>query len=229
MGMEAEDQTATRTAAEALSAGYLPNNSPAIQRLSISIYSALSRGRPVDAAALAARLDCGELEIENLLSALPPSVIDRDGDGRITAFIGLSLSPTRHRFELDTRTLFTWCVLDALFLPELLGEEARVATQCPESDILIVLRVAPVRMVDCQPPAAVMSMVAPEIAACRDDLRGAFCSHVSFFANRGSFDRWAKGRLGTTCVPIGEAYDLGRRRNKARFPDIAFGGSGFSA
>jgi alkylmercury lyase len=208
--MEAKDQPDARYLVGARNAGYLPDNSPAIQRLSVTLYRALARGRPVAPSDLAALLESGEPEIETLLSALPPSVLDRDDDGAITAFVGLSLSPTRHRFELGAQTLFTWCVLDALFLPEILDQEARVATHCPASDTPIVLRVAPDRVVDVEPPGAVMSMVAPEIAACQDDLRGAFCSHVSFFAGRDSFKRWAKDRSGTRCVTIAEAFDLGQ-------------------
>ncbi|MGH7575101.1 MAG: organomercurial lyase [Longimicrobiales bacterium] len=38
-----------------------------------------------------------------------------------------------HRFEIDARTLGTWCAWDSLFIPELLGEAARVQSTDPET------------------------------------------------------------------------------------------------
>ncbi len=203
-----------------LAEGYLARNTRDIQRLSLATYRLLALGRPVSMSLLEEKLDVPKGEVSALLDALPPSVLERDDEGSIVAFIGLSLSPTAHSFVLGERTLYTWCVLDALFLPELLGERARVATNCPSSGGAITLEVAPDRIVASSPPGVVMSVVAPDAEACRDNLRGAFCSNVNLFANAESFASWAKERTGVACVPLAEAFDLARTRNRERYPDI---------
>ncbi len=161
-----------------------------------------------------------EAHVSSLLDALPPSVLDRDADGRITAFIGLSLAPTAHRFTVGAQKLHTWCVLDALFLPEILGEHASVATTCPASGQAITLELAPARIVAESPPGVVMSVVDPNAQSCRENLRGAFCSHVNLFAGAEIFADWARTRPGVDCIPLAEAFDLARRHNRERYPDI---------
>ncbi len=203
-----------------LADGYLARNTPDIQRLSLATYRLLALGQPVSVSVLEKKLNVREGEVSALLDTFPPSVLERDDEGSIVAFIGLSLSPTAHRFVLDGRTLYTWCVLDALFLPELLGERARVATTCPGSGTAIALEIVPDRIVASNPPGVVMSTVAPDAEACSDDLRGAFCSHINLFAGAESFAVWAKAHPGVAYVPLAEAFDLARARNRERYPVI---------
>lgn len=65
-----------------------------------------------------------------------------------------------------------------------------------------------------------MSAIAPDTQSCGDDLRGAFCSHVNLFASAEVFAKWARRRQGIDCVPLSEAFDLARARNRERYPDI---------
>jgi Alkylmercury lyase/MerR family regulatory protein len=44
--------------------------------------------------------------------------------------LGLTLNPTPHRFELNERVLFTWCALDSLMFPGLIGQTAQVQSPC---------------------------------------------------------------------------------------------------
>ena len=203
-----------------LADGYLARNTADIQRLSLAAYRLLARGAPVSVAELSETLAMTGAQASVLLETLPPSVLDYDEDGRIVAFIGLSLAPTAHSFVLGERHLYTWCVLDALFLPELLGQRARVATTCPGSGAAIALEIAPDRIVAASPPGVVMSAIAPDTQSCGDDLRGAFCSHVNLFASAEVFAKWARRRQGIDCVPLSEAFDLARARNRERYPDI---------
>lgn len=203
-----------------LAQGYLAENTADIQRLSVAAYRLLARGAPVSMAELAENLAMTEIEASTLLDILPPSVLDRDADGRIVAFIGLSLPPSAHRFTVGGQILHTWCVLDALFLPEILGQRATLATTCPASGKTITIELAPDRIESANPPGAVMSVVAPDIQSSRDNLRGAFCSHVNLYADAEIFAGWAKTRPGAAYVPIAEAFDLARRRNRERYPDI---------
>ena len=65
-----------------------------------------------------------------------------------------------------------------------------------------------------------MSVVAPDAEACRDNLRGAFCSQVNLFDSAESFALWAKAHSGVAYVPLAEAFELARTRNSERYPDI---------
>lgn len=203
-----------------LSEGYLAENTADTQHLSVAAYRLLARGAAVSKAALAEAVDKTEAHVSALLDALPPSVFDCDVDGRITAFIGLSLAPTAHSFTVGAHKLYTWCVLDALFLPEIIGEHASVATTCPASGQAINLEIAPDRIVASSPPGVVMSFVAPDAQSCRENLRGALCSHVNLFAGTNIFVDWAKSRPGVAYIPLVEAFDLARMRNRERYTDI---------
>ena len=117
MSRETEATDILDRAGEFLTTGLVGENSSGLQTLSVESYRALAAGEPVTDQALAARTGLSEPDVEHLLAAHPASSIDRDDDGAIVAFNGLCLSPTPHRFEVDGRRLYTWCVFDALFLP----------------------------------------------------------------------------------------------------------------
>lgn len=218
--MPVPHETGRQSLGAFLAEGYLAENTAELQRLSLAAYRLLARGAPVSKAELADALAISEAQVSTLLDTLPQSVLDHDADGRITAFIGLSLAPSAHSFTVGARRLHTWCVLDALFLPELLGQGATVATTCPASGETITLELAPERIISANPPGTVMSVVAPDIQSCRENLRGAFCSHVNLFAGAEIFTDWAKTRPGAAYLPLAEAFDLARQRNRERYPDI---------
>src|SRR5438105_3553591 len=81
---------------------------------------------------------------------------------RITGYWGLALSPTAHRFLIRGRLLYTWCAWDSLFIPELLGESARVESSCPQTKSRIHLTVTPRGVIDLDPAGAVVSLVTPD-------------------------------------------------------------------
>lgn len=201
-----------------LDAGYLAANPPALQRLCLAAYRLLARGRPLLPAELADACSVSGEDVDALLALIPASAYDRRPDGAFTAFIGLSLEATAHEFVVSRRGLYTWCVFDALFLPALLGSEAALTTTCPATrrEIRISIRSEGANAVS--PARPVMSIAAPDKAACCNDLRGAFCDHVNFFADETAFERWNKG--GGACVTLDDAFALAMRRNAARFPDI---------
>ena len=57
----------------------------------------------------------------------------RDEEGRVFGFRRLTLKPTSHVLEVDGRTLYAWCAVDTLFLPERLGRPARIRSNSPQS------------------------------------------------------------------------------------------------
>ncbi len=50
--------------------------------------------------------------------------VERDQQGRVVGFSGLTLRPTAHSLRVGDRQLYAWCAWDTLFLPALLDETA---------------------------------------------------------------------------------------------------------
>ena len=203
-----------------LEAGFLDNNTPEIQRLSVTLYRLLAKGKPVRRDDLAAAMAMTSDEVAALLSTIPPSAIDFDKSGAVSAFIGLSLAPTRHEFRVGGLTLYTWCAFDALFLPRILAKPANILTFCPATKNAVEVLMGRRRLVAVDPARAVMSIVAPDRKSYARDLRGTFCCHVNFFTDAAAFEGWAEGRDDVACVDIAEAVRLAALRNAARLGDI---------
>ena len=79
----------------------------------------------------ARRLNCGKQRAPS--TRRDQAFIDRDRERRVLGFGGLATMPMHHRFEVDGRELSTWCAWDSLFIPEILGRSARVASLDPEN------------------------------------------------------------------------------------------------
>lgn len=205
-----------------ISGTYIGADTQVIQGLSVSTYRLLAGGRPVSPRQIADTLNVDQADVENWFSSLPASTFERDREGLVTAFIGLSLSPTRHRFSVGGKQLFTWCVFDALFLPEIIGLEARLQTKCPHSGQDLTARIGTGGSVEADPESCVMSWLVPDLDQCRDDLRGAFCNHISLYASRPEFDAAGVGDTGATVLSLNQAVDLARQRNRLRYPDMQF-------
>jgi len=144
-------------------------------------------------------------EVRHALAGLPDT--EYDEQGRIIGS-GLTLRPTPHRFEIDGRQLYTWCALDTLVFPTILGRTAHVVSPTPGSGELVRLTVDPTAGVTAlDPQTAVVSIVTPDAPA---SIRAAFCNHVHFFATREAAEPWLGDNPAATVVPVAEAYALGR-------------------
>jgi len=192
------------------------------QHLAVAIYRLLASGSPVTRAELANVLEMAPEQLDIFLAAWPSSGIEFDADGSIVAFGGLSLSQTAHSFVLADAKLYTWCVLDALFLPEIIGTEAILETNCAMSGQDIEVRLNPDGIVSHRPDSIVMSVVAPDGEACRANLRVAFCQHVNLFHDKAAFREWSRDREDVAAVSLREAHALGAERNASRYPDANF-------
>jgi hypothetical protein len=193
--------------------GLIGDTSAEHQRLSLTLYRLLAQGAPVSRQALA------EAGAPDLLAEIPDSALAWE-DGCIVAYGGLDLRPSDHVFDVAGCRFHTWCVFDGLFLPEIIARPATLSTHCPATDTAIEIEVEPGALASYRPAKPVMSIVAPEIAACARDLRGVFCRHVRFFADRDAFLGWAQRRDDVAALEIDQAYDLARRRNTRRFAAV---------
>jgi alkylmercury lyase len=204
-----------------LERGLLAVNTPELQRLSVELYRLLARGAPPARAELALACGLSEQRLEQQFSQLLPTSLETDDRGAIVAFGGLSLGPTRHQFVTAATKLYTWCVFDALFLPQLLNKPATLVTRCPVSQNELIVELAPRALPVAEPSDCVMSIVAPNREACCSNLRSAFCDRVNLFVDRAAFAQWSFGRDDTDWVPLAEAQLLARRRNELRYPAVA--------
>jgi alkylmercury lyase len=209
--------------AQYLRRGILDVNRPEMQHLSVTLYRLLGRGRAVTREQLALACRLPPERTGQMLGEFPPSTLDTDARGAITAFGGLSLRPTRHRFVTADVELHTWCAFDALFLSELLGEPAVLVTQCPASAAELTVELVPGDLRSARPAGMAMSIVAPDREACRSNLRNAFCDHVSLFHDEHTFTAWARGRGAIGRVTLEQAQRFARQRNALRYPDVKIG------
>lgn len=171
----------------------------------------LAEGQPVTPERIAAAWGRSREEIEAALRRIPS--IEWDEAGNVVG-AGLTLQPTPHRFVLKGHTLFTWCALDALMFPSLIGQTVHVESPCVSTGIPVRVTVTPEGVEQVEPPNAVVSLVAPEASP---DIRRAFCDYVNFFSSDQAATDWLGRHPGAITLPVAEAYQLGRRLAESAF------------
>lgn len=198
---------------------------PADRRLGRILHQELLLGSPVELKRLAtlAGLD------QAIVAYFARRWVRQDEDGLAFAFFGLTLQRTKHRLTIRGRDLYAWCAWDTLFLPELLGETVTIESSCPITGAPIRLRVSPSGIESIDPPGAVVTFVTPPDLCCDSDVREPepeklkertlteFCALVHFFSTPEAARQWSEGRADTHLLSVGEAFEVGRRTNRALF------------
>ncbi|NOZ06447.1 MAG: organomercurial lyase MerB [Chloroflexi bacterium] len=164
----------------------------------------LAKGKPVSPDEIAAAIGKSREEVAALLQMLPDVELDDDGD---LIGMGLTLRPTPHRFKVEGRTLFTWCALDALMFPAIIGKPVRIQSPCPVSGTLVRVQVASNKVERVEPSNAVVSVVTPESIA---DVRSTFCDDVHFFSSPESASEWLAEKPDAVIVSVADAFKLGQ-------------------
>ncbi|MGH3982596.1 MAG: organomercurial lyase MerB [Pseudonocardiaceae bacterium] len=164
----------------------------------------LATGHPVTADELAAATGRSADDVRHALAAMPDT--EYDEHGRVIGS-GLTQRPTPHHFEINGRRLYTWCALDTLVFPAVLGATARVESPCHATGQPIRLTVDPTGVRDVDPASTVVSIVTPDDMS---SVRSAFCNHVHFFANPNAAQGWLAEHPGMTVLPVADAYQLGQ-------------------
>ncbi len=195
----------------------LPTFAEDEQRAAVTLYRELAKGSPVTATQLAAALDVPVASAEDLLGRDSiRSFVYPDEEGHVLGFGGLAATPMSHKLDLDGRTLWTWCAWDSLFIPEILGEQAEVESQDPQSGRTIRLTVTPEGVRSLEPETTMVSFVAPDaelFSSSADNVIGSFCHFVFFFESRESGEAWTTEHEGTILLTLDEAADLAKRLN----------------
>ena len=174
--------------------------------LALALLRALAGGDPVSDIQLAAATGRDRSQVTAALARWPN--VQRDEQGRVIAFSGLSQRPTAHRFKLGERELFTWCAWDTLFLPALLDQPASVQSRCPATGAEVRLSVEPDRIRNHRPETVLVSFP-PATTVSTADVTGSFCCHVHFLAGPQAADDWLRDRPGTIALTLDEAFELG--------------------
>lgn len=187
--------------------------SPAEQRIALATYRLLSDGQPVSDEAIAEQVG---LPLAEVTAYLARPMRQRNDAGGLIGFGGLTLKPTTHSLDLGGRTLYAWCALDALFLPELLGQPTRIRSTCPHTGEPITLLVDATGPHEVAPAGAVISLVKAE-GLDTADVIATFCCHVHFFASEQAARTWINEKKRGYVVPIPSAYEFGRLYTRERF------------
>ncbi len=136
-----------------------------------------------------------------------------DDEGRLVG-LGLTLRPTEHLFLIEGRELYTWCALDTLIFPGILGVRAEVKSTCHATGSPIQFEVGPEGVRRLAPESAMVSLVVPGDMA---SIRSSFCRQVHFFASQGAARTWLGEHPGGSVVSVAEAHRMGLALAKVRF------------
>lgn len=195
-------------------AGALPVLIGPDQALALALLRELAQGEPVSHARLPRVAGVPEDAVETALGRWPG--VFYDDERRVIGFGGLSVYETSHGFELDGRQLWTWCAWDTLFLPELIGADARVSSNCPATGEKITLTVGANGVSNLKPPGAVVSFLIPSKPFDANVIQS-FCHFVHLFASWETGEQWTAEHEGTFLISVDDAYELGRRTNRTQF------------
>jgi alkylmercury lyase len=138
--------------------GIPPEESTLAAKLEILMYRTLADGNSVSAAGLASAADVPVEIIRTLFEQGKKQGGEWDDEGRLLGDV-ISLVPTRHHFNVNGKRLYTWCSLDAIHLPGILGQTAEVESTDPVNGEKINLTIPPDGVPAYDPPGTVLSIV----------------------------------------------------------------------
>ncbi|MBV7435031.1 alkylmercury lyase family protein [Cardiobacteriaceae bacterium TAE3-ERU3] len=118
-------------------------------------------------------------EIAELAAALPYVVCEA---GQVMAIFGLDRRPCAHQLTINGVRRYTWCIWDAFFIAEALGEDALIETVDPVSQQSLSAQFVAGRW---QVEGALWASF-PVQKNSGAALRSAFCRFVHLFADHGN-------------------------------------------
>lgn len=187
---------------------------PGDARLALAVLERIAEGEAVDASTLATLAEAVDPADPGTRQRRVANLAEQDADGAITGVLGLSLEPTTYRLDLgEAGERGTWCALDTLFLPPLLGMATTVSSACAVTGAPVLLHLDAVgALLGAEPETLhltvpVLDPVAPprEHAA----LRGTFCAHSRFAVDQETAAQIADPEA-TAILTVVDAAALGR-------------------
>jgi len=130
------------------------------------------------------------------------SIVDQFGEknenGKVVAFAGISVIPTPHSFKVNGKQLYTWCAADALIFPSWLNICAEIESADPISKELVKLVVDKKRIAFIQPETAYVSWVSNIDT---NDIRNTMCKRIHFFVSEKTANEWLKKNPNANILP----------------------------
>ena len=164
----------------------------------------LARSNPASPEEISAISAKSPEEVRAALDRFPSA--EWDEQGRVVG-LGLTLQLTPHRLELEGRTLFAWCALDALLFPILLGRPASIESPCRGAGEPVYIEVTPAGIERVEPPSAVVSIVAARDLA---TFRRVSCNNAHFFSSPEAASCWLEKHPEATILSVEDTFRLGR-------------------
>lgn len=185
-------------------------------RIALAIYRQLAWKDRATVKDIAAEADVGNDKVAGQLEAWP--AVYRDSDGAVIGFWGLTAQPMTHRVTLAGRDRYTWCAWDALFIPELIGETAKVQSTTPVDNRDVRLRVSPEGATPLDPSVSpiYVSFRVPEADEWEADVIATFCHHVHFLYEE-EVKRWQSKNPGNVTLTLDDAFRAGMLKNARQF------------
>ncbi len=187
------------------------------QKIALALYSSLSQGRPVSAAALASAVRLPEGDVVERLRDWPGVYYDKSR--HVIGFWGLTIVPMPHRLRSNGIALYAWCAWDTLFLPELIGGTLDVESTCRGTGQAVRLTATPAGVQQVDPADVVLSFLIPDSDRINADVITSFCHYVHFFRSPQAALPWLAEHPDSFLLSLPDAYALGRRINRARYDE----------
>jgi alkylmercury lyase len=191
-----------------------------VQRLSAEIYRQLADGQPVTAAALAGSLDSTIEDVRTAWGKLPSFYIGFDDEGRVIEWLGFGLDGGNNRFRIRGHAMHAWCAWDALFLPQIIGDDAQVEANDPETGAPISLTVSPKGVRIARPAGTVMTFAIAGMEAFPEFENFSFQKTVFFFISEDSAAAWVEKNPGPVIISLEEGFAIGKTAIRAIHPDL---------
>jgi alkylmercury lyase len=180
----------------------------------------LALGKPVSAEQLVEPWGFPLEEVKRILKQAEARIEVDENDYLIGAG-GLSIPPTQHHFRVNSKKLYAWCALDAIFLPAFLGKTAEVVSTDPVNNEIIRLTITPDGIASMSPDDIVLSIATPGVSCSYDRVGrdSEVCGQMHFFSSPASAEVWLKKNPGTLMLTVEETYQVTHNLWLIRLPE----------
>ena len=191
---------------------------PEQRRLMVPALRELAGGQPVEPQRLAALAGVG---VEQTIALLRQAAVEWDPSGTRLVGFGLTSTPTPHRFRVHGHALWTWCAVDAIFFPVLIGAAAQIESPCAATGELVRTQATPTGVERVDPAGAVVSIVTPAVDLA--EVRQAVCAAQHFYRDAAAAAAWQAGHPQALLLPVAKVFALYRRAALRVWPELAAG------
>jgi alkylmercury lyase len=185
------------------------------RRLLVAALRELAGGQPVDPQRLAALAGVG---VEQAVALLRQAAAEWDQSGTRLVGFGLTSTPTRHRFQVHGHPLWTWCAVDALLFPVLIGAPAQTTSPCAATGDLVRIKATPTGVERVDPAGAVVSIVTPAVDLA--EVRQAVCAAQNLYRDADAAAAWQAAHPQALLLPVAKGFGLFRRAALRVWPEL---------